>query len=100
MLAVAAPRWMVPQADKCLRCFVLVCGSATVFCTHSGAVCGVPSKLSDRLRKVGSTSRDNDALVGACIYRIYCLKICQYYICQSFINITKPTTQVFFRAIE
>jgi len=74
MLAVATPRpWMVPQADKCLRCFVLVCGSATIFCTHSDVVCGVASKLSDRLRsirKVGSTSRDNDALVGACIHRI------------------------------
>lgn len=73
ILAVATPR-IVPQADKCLRCFALVCGSATIFCTHSGAVCGVRSKLSDRLRsirKVGSTSRDNDALVGACIYEIF-----------------------------
>lgn len=87
ILVVAIPRWMLPQADKCLRCFVLVCGSVTIFCTHSGAVCGVPSKLSDRLRsirKVGSTSKDNDALVGACIYRICCLRIYQTY--PNFIN--------------
>lgn len=62
---------MVPQADKCLRCFVAVCGSVTIVCTHSGTVCGVPSRLSDRLRKVGSTSRDSDALVGACVRKVF-----------------------------
>lgn len=65
MLVVVIPRCIVPQADRCLRCFVPACGSATALCTLSGTVCGVPSKLSDRLRNVGSTSRDKDALVGA-----------------------------------
>lgn len=63
---VAIPRCIVPQADRCLRCLVPACGSATELCTLSGIACGVPSKLSDRLRNVGSTSRDRDALVGAC----------------------------------
>lgn len=62
---VVIPRCIVPQADRCLRCLVPACGSATELCTLSGIACGVPSKLSDRLRNVGSTSRDRDALVGA-----------------------------------
>lgn len=66
MLAAGIPRCMVPQADRCLLCLVPACGSATAVCTLSGAACGVPSRLSDRLRNVGSTSRDSDALVGAC----------------------------------
>lgn len=65
MLVVVIPRCIVPQADRCLRCFVPACGSATALCTLSGTACGVPSKLSDRLRNVGSTSSDKDALVGA-----------------------------------
>lgn len=62
---VVIPRCIVPQADRCLRCLVPACGSATELCTLSGIACGVPSKLSDRLRNVGSTSKDRDALVGA-----------------------------------
>lgn len=62
---VVIPRCIVPQADRCLRCLVPACGSATELCTLSGIACGVPSKLSDRLRNVGSTSKDKDALVGA-----------------------------------
>lgn len=65
ILVVVIPRCIVPQADRCLRCLVPACGSATELCTLSGIACGVPSKLSDRLRNVGSTSRDRDALVGA-----------------------------------
>lgn len=65
MLVVVIPRCIVPQADRCLRCLVPACGSATALCTFSGTACGVPSRLSDRLRNVGSTSRDKDALAGA-----------------------------------